>query len=782
MKHQRLVAVALWLAGLAVCALLVARTHFVADMSAFLPKAPNARQQMLVEQLRDGIIARLIMVGIEADSPAERARLSEALAADLRKNPTFVGVQNGSAETLAHDQAYFFDNRYLLSPSINADRFSANGLHEAIQTSIDGLSGSAGMMLKHLLPRDPTGETLQLIEQFSGSEQPNSVEGVWASRDGKRALLLAQTSGAGSDIDAQAQAQAAIKKAFAEIPGRKADARLLLSGASVFSVSSRQTIESEVTRLATASTLLVICLLLAIYRSPTLLLLGLLPVFSGALAGIAAVGLGFGQIHGLTLGFGTTLIGEAVDYSIYLFIQRADTGDARGFWRTIRLGVLTSIAGFVALLFSGFPGLSQLGLYSISGLVAAALVTRFVLPQLIPAKAKLRDLSRFGLLLNGAIARLQSVRSGIVILLLAALGLLIWRGDAVWNRELGALSPVSAAEQKLDTELRGDMGAPEMRYMLVLTAPDVEHALQAAENLSTPLRELTQQGVIAGFTSPANVLPSHASQQQRRAALPEESALRTNLGQALQDMPIKAERLEGFVADIGKARTAPQLTRASLNGTSSALLVDSLVVQRARDVLVMLPLRAPANGEINAAKVDQALGEAGLPVTTFIDLKAESFGLYATYLHEAAVLAGLGCLAIVVLLLVFLRSLPRTLRICAPLACSVLCVTAGLVATGTSLTILHLVGLLLVVAVGSNYALFFDQSTLQEDEAARRQTIVSLCVANLTTVSSFGVLAASKVPVLSALGLTVGPGAFLALLFSAALAPKAIKSLQGNRA
>jgi predicted exporter len=37
--------------------------------------------------------------------------------------------------------------------------------------------------------------------------------------------------------------------------------------------------------------------------------------------GIAAVSLGFGSVHGMTLGFGSTLIGEAVDYAIYYLIQ-----------------------------------------------------------------------------------------------------------------------------------------------------------------------------------------------------------------------------------------------------------------------------------------------------------------------------------------------------------------------------------------------------------------------------------------------------------------------------
>jgi predicted exporter len=46
-----------------------------------------------------------------------------------------------------------------------------------------------------------------------------------------------------------------------------------------------------------------------------------------------------------------------------------------------------------------------------------------------------------------------------------------------------------------------------------------------------------------------------------------------------------------------------------------------------------------------------------------------------------------------------------------------------------------------------------------------------LVIANTSTVIGFGLLSLSQVPVLVALGTTVAPGAFLALLFAAVLAP-----------
>ncbi|HEY7995989.1 MAG TPA: hypothetical protein VIE14_03945, partial [Steroidobacteraceae bacterium] len=127
----------------------------------------------------------------------------------------------------------------------------------------------------------------------------------------------------------------------------------------------------------------------------------------------------------------------------------------------------------------------------------------------------------------------------------------------------------------------------------------------------------------------------------------------------------------------------------------------------------------------------------------------------------------------VLLLALALRSVARTARVLTPLVLAVAAVTALLVATGQPLTILHLVGLLLTVAVGSNYALFFDRASHDPTVGSLALTLASLAIANLATVLAFGVLASSRLPMLADLGASVAPGAFLALLFSAMLSKPA---------
>jgi predicted exporter len=255
------------------------------------------------------------------------------------------------------------------------------------------LASPAGLLLKSLLPNDPTGEMVHIIDQLERTPAPATSNGVWVSPDGNRALMVAQTAAGGSDTDAQSRAIEAIRAAFAAAVSESsasdaAALQLKLSGPGVFAVGARAKIERAAVRLSIASGILVVTLLFAVYRSLPALALGLMPVASGAVIGIAAVALGFGAVHGITLGFGITLIGESVDYSIYFFVQSsrppqiesAGLNWQRAWWPTIRLGMLTSVCGFASLLPSGFPGLAQLGLYSISGLIAAAGVTRYVLP------------------------------------------------------------------------------------------------------------------------------------------------------------------------------------------------------------------------------------------------------------------------------------------------------------------------------------------------------------------------------------------------------------------
>nr|WP_246312343.1 MMPL family transporter [Aquabacterium terrae] len=776
---RRATALLVWAVVMLAAGWLIARTPFSADLSAFLPASPEPAQRVLLEQLHSGVAARTLMLGVEGGDARQRADASRRLATTLRASGHFEQVHNGDQEAWATTGEWVFRHRYHLSPAVDAERFSVAGLRAAIDETLSLLGTPAGAALKPLLDSDPTGETQRIAEALLPAQGPRIEEGVWASRRAPRAVLMLQGRVAGGDLQAQAALIAEVRAAFAAVQREPALAglQLQISGPPLFAVDSRERIETEVIELAIAGTLVIGALLLLAFGSLSAVAIAFVPVASGVVAGIAAVALGFGSVHGMTLGFGSTLIGEAVDYAIYYLIQaRGAAQPGQGWrhwlvqsWPTVRLGLLTSVCGFAALLFSGFPGLAQLGLFSIAGLCGAAAATRWLLPALRPDGAPGVGLRRWlGVQAGHGIAGLQRARRWVWLLAAVALAVLAWPRGPLWHGDLSSLSPVPRALMALDTDLRADLAASDAGTLVIAQAASAEAALQAAEAAGARLDALVAEGGLGGYDSPARWLPSLATQRARLASLPEAPVLAARLAEATAGGPLKAERLQPFVAQVQAARALPPIEPAALAGTPLAPLLEAMLFQRSgsgsdRAWVALLPLQ-PGAQPIDAAAVRTAL--QGLPGLQVVDIKHELDSLYQRYLREALWQSALGAAALVLLLAVALRSARRLLVLCLPLGLAVLLTLAGLVAAGVPLGILHLVGLLLVVAVGSNYALFFDQ--LAQGGPADADTLASLLLANATTVISFGLIAQSKIPALAAIGQVVAPGALLALLLSAA--------------
>jgi predicted exporter len=115
-----------------------------------------------------------------------------------------------------------------------------------------------------------------------------------------------------------------------------------------------------------------------------------------------------------------------------------------------------------------------------------------------------------------------------------------------------------------------------------------------------------------------------------------------------------------------------------------------------------------------------------------------------------------------------LRSVRVVRRIATALAAAVVITAGALVRYEGSLTLFHLVALLLVAGIGSNYAIFLCR--LPAESAARKSTLASVLLASATTFIAFALLSTSTTPVLHMIGTTVGIGTLAGLAASAACA------------
>ena len=736
------------------------------ELGDLLPQGSTPTQHLLLSQVRTGLSGRLILLAVEGERPDELVRISKILGETLRESDEFRFVGNGAQILSEDEQTLMFGSRYLLSSAITSDTFSESSLRNALESRLDELRSPLAPLVKKWIPADPTGEIRGILRSWSGSAAPEQYRGVWMSADHTRALLVVETLALGFDADAQEVNHQFIRASFQKlVKGDPMSARLIMSGPGVFAVEIQRMIEAEAWGLSMVAGTLVLSFLFMSYRSLRLVLLSLIPITSGILAGMIAVNGWFGSVHGITLGFGITLLGVVDDYPIHLFSHMTSNSSAaaamRSIWPTMRLGILTTAIGFASLLFAGYPALAQLGLLSIVGLLTAAFVTRWILPFCVVEGFFLKQV-RLDLFLKFHL--LQRGRVFVPIVLVIATSVLIWSDTPSWQQDLESMSPLSEDKKRLDHRLRQELGAPDVRDLLVIEAPTEEDLLQKAETLAPKLEGLLQDGAVAGYEIVSRYLPSRRIQEERQKALPAQVVLEQSLATAQKGLPFAPGLFAPFVAAVNEARNQKLIDRTAFAGTMLGMKLESLMFQSNDRWVAVVPLRGVSDRREFATTVS----EWGDGATQYVDLKAESNLLMTAYRDRTVQVVAGGTLVIALALWRGLRSFTLVWRVLTPVLCSLLVVAALLKGLGVPLSLFHVATFLLVMGLGLDYALFLNRPDVTETEQAR--TNFGLLVCSTTTILVFGVLACSRIPILHAIGLTAACGSFCCLLFAGMLA------------
>jgi predicted exporter len=723
------------------------------DLRLFLPSPTTAEQQLLLEEIGEGPASRVMVIAMEGAPPEQLADASRALMESLQPSPQFRLVTNGemSLDSVPEDLLAY---RYLLSPTLDERPLDSKYLHAELQERARDLASPAGAFLEPWLPRDPTLELLKVLQRWQPMQEPNRLFDVWFDREGQRALLLAQTRAAAFDPDQQRLAVNELNAA-AERLASEDNIKMTFSGAGKFSVMMEQRTRGEAQQLGAAATIGMIVLLLIAYRRIGSVVLSALPLASAGLAGLASVSAFFGEVHGITLAFGFTLIGVAQDYPIHLLSHRQATRTpvevARELWPTLATGVASTCIAYLTFLFSGVIGLAQLACFTVAGLAVAGLTTRYALPVLMHPEG--RDYGESPSLdrLWRRIERLPRplwAGAAAVIVSIAA----IWLApQPMWESDLSKLTPVPKELLLQDQELRSQLGTPDVRYLLVITAKDAEYALQRLERLDDSLQALISDGAITGYDHAARYVPTAEKQRQRQARLAEPATLRADVAAAVSDTPFRPDVFEPFLEDVEKARRLRLLTIEQLRDSPLGVSVEMLLTAKDDRTTALVTF----SGVQDVAALERFAQAAGEGVT-LLDTKYASETLVTH--QRVKILWSLAAAAVLLAAVVMfsLRSAARVYRVLAPMALTTLLIVAVLQVAGVSMTLFHLIALILAAGLGLDYALFFEHAA--DDPLDQRRTLHALLVCSASTLMVFALLATSELPVLRAIGLTVSLG------------------------
>lgn len=496
-------------------------------------------------------------------------------------------------------------------------------------------------------------------------------------------------------------------------------------------------------------------LLLAFRRAHTLL--SLLPVAVALLAGCSACVLLFGEINALTLVLGASLTGVAADYPLH-YLSKSWSGQPWRSWQAVRstlpglsLSLGTNLVGYLALAFTPFPALTQVATFSAAGLLAAYLCAVCLLPALLaglelrPPKAPLRFAERLLDMRERLLARTGGLPWLLALLLFCGAGLWQLQSQNDLRQWLGN-DPQLLQEAREIARLTGLQ--PTSQFFLV-RGDDQEQLLQRQQALGARLDQAMAAGQLQGYRALSQLVAPRVEQERLKAALQElpqywqpllalgipASALERELDRLLAESPASLEQaLAGALGEawrplwLGRDGDGQLAGIVSLQGLSSPELLQTAA--------------------------------AGLEGVQAVDRIGELNRLFAATQVSAAELKLISCAAIL-LLLCLPFGLAGALRVVALPLLAAVAALACLGWLGQPLTLFSLFGLLLITAIGVDYAIL-----MREAVGGSAASLLGTLLSGLSSWLSFGLLLLSQTPAIANFGLAISLGLFFCFLLA----------------
>ncbi|USD39007.1 MMPL family transporter [Ferrimonas sp. SCSIO 43195] len=507
----------------------------------------------------------------------------------------------------------------------------------------------------------------------------------------------------------------------------------------------------EMTWLGSASLLLVVLFTLVVFRRLAPLGWLLLVIGSALLVGASACLLVLGQLHAITLVFGTTLVGVAVDYTLHLSCQPGDSArrSARALRLPMLLALLSSCLAYLVMIFMPFPGLKQMAVFSIAGLLWAFLTVQwmpvmgFIKPSADPYCVRV---AARGSQLGARLTRSPWLWLLLTLVTLFGLGRLSFDDDV---RHFQQSSESLLQQQRHLNQL---LPLPEQHRMLLLSADSEQHLLQLEESLRAPLQALIASQQLQGASLLTDTLPSLARQQASRQVLARAYAS-PSLAQGLQQLGFAAGFMPGLSQQLAEA---PVLTPAQwlAQPGNSPLKLQWLGEGPSgwRSVVLLI-------GVQNVAPLKALAQREGV---RYLD-RVEDLGRVMAHYRLALMAITLLILVMALLLISRVHPWKLALLVVLPPVAAMLLVAAVWGLAGIPMTLFHMLGLLLMLGIALDQTLFLASTPKSEWGHCSLAILLSV----LSTVAAFGMLGLSSTPPLAAFGQSLSMG----LLTAAVLAP-----------
>jgi uncharacterized protein len=565
--------------------------------------------------------------------------------------------------------------------------------------------------------------------------------------------------------------------------------RVELAGSYVSAVAQSTALRRDMIVEITVSTIAVLLFVWWFTRNLLASHLVFVPVMAAIAASLAAGSAVFGPLTPIVVSAAAILIAQGVDFPVHFFCRyRAErqTRDREGALHGAQVAMArpfvgiaaTTLAAFLALLVSRFPGIRQLGFVLSVGIVFCLLAALVLFPiLLLPVDRLIKPASeRLPWVVRGAAAILRTRWRGALAWLLVLAGVGSWalvahRGVRMDLDLRNAMAPEDSGRAALE-RLEQDIGAAMIPvYARIDGATTLEDLRQRSEALRASGTVATVDGPQALFPSPDDINRVRNFRERTKGWVPKTLGL-------LQGLGFRPEPFRKGLGEWEALLSAPPPMPADLEQPQFDSLRRSVRVD-GDHVLALFPKRSlwrPEDRSEFDRLVRWKLGESVRLYSPFHIPDHYSQVLNTDLARVVMITAG----AIVVLTLLSVGGLKDGLVALVPVVLATGMTLAVVVLTGGQINVINMAAIPIILAVGVDggihFMVRFRESRERDPATTIREVGPGIWGSAATTLLGFGSIASSATPGMASMGYLVVVGTVSSLLASLFLLPGLLKA------
>ena len=775
---------------------LASNITFEEDITKLIPTSNENKNAQKV--LKTVNFADKIIVNITRESGASVQDLTQYASQfidslEKHSHPYFTKIQGQVPdETIQNTLDFVYQNLPLFLETKDyqtiKSKLDTDSLQAITNAHYKTLISPSGFVAKETILRDPLGLSfvaLKKLQQLSFGDAFILENGFLLSKDKQHLLLFITPKHKSSETSENALFAEQLYKLRDNLNSEfENTVNSEYFGGALIAVANAKQIKRDIQITVGIAMSVLLILLIGFYRKISIPIILFIPTAFGALLAVAMLFIIRTNISAISLGIGSVLLGITLDYALHILTHIRNNNNIKELYQEITkpilMSSLTTALAFLCLLFLKSQALQDLGIFAAISVLGASIFSLIFIPQVYGiGKKPLQKKTILDTIAHYLFHKNKWLIGGLVALFVLSM---FTYNKAGFNNDISQLNyepkELLQAQQRLDalTNIRSKsvyLAAFGSNYKEAITANDV---------VFSKLQQLKKENQIINFSSIGALVQSQEQQKKHIEAW-------QNFWQP-ETVAFTKQELISNGETLGFKPSTFQKFYSLIEADFNTLNLDDFKALKTVSIDDYVSETDDFYTVTSLVKLEDKQTDAFIktfqrqPQTLVIDRKQMNETFLGGLKNDFNRLVGYSLVIVLLLLLLFYRSVSLTIVTALPIALTWLLTIGVMGLTGIEFNIFNIIISTFIFGLGIDYSIFITNGLLHELKTGERvlpthKTSIILSV--ITTILGVGVLIFAKHPALFSISLVSIIGIFSALCVSFVLQPIFFKFFIGSK-